>query len=257
MIEKLDEIVVKKLKIIIENDINLANRLYKRWGVTTKDIESKLNDYGLHGGVWSKKKSIENLSMKGDEKVLNIGPEIGTETLMLAEISNNVSVTDPDKDSLSLLRDISKNYVTERNVIADKVIRFYDCGFKMDSKKIEFEKNNYNAVFNVLGRGLPTYYDLSQPKGIKRIGEKYDVIFIHKILTTLKRFTDKSFEAVFFDCVYELSCLLNKGVISWTEPSNLLLDSELKYKDISFKKLSYLLPQLNERYSQFIIHKTS
>ena len=252
MIENLDKLVLRKLKdILYVNDI-LAERFFKKWGVTREDISFQLNDFGLHGGLWSKNKSIENLSLDGNEKVLNIGPEIGTESLMLAEIFSNVHVADPDIVSLSLLKDISKKYTIESGISAHKVIKFLNYGFWMSTEKIMLEQKNYAAVQDTLGRGLPTYYNLNNTKNVKNLDQKYDVIFIHKILTTLKRFTKNSYEETFSNCVSVLKPLLQrKGYISWTEPSDLLPERKTTIEKTNSKKLVYKIPELNEEYAQY------
>lgn len=258
MIENIDKLVISKMKKILSTNPSLAQRFFNKWSITIDNIDTQLSDYGLHGGTWSKKKSLENLNLKGSEKILNIGPEIGTEVFMLAELAANTSdvhILDPDSTSLTLLKDISKLYITESNIQANKILKFFAYGFQMTPEKIFLEQENYKAVHTTLGRGLPTFYNLETSKSLRELDQKYDVIYVHKILTTLKRFTDNSFTSVFSTSVSELKILLQKkGFISWTEPSSLISDDKVMVEGFNVERLVYRIPEINEEYSQYILH---
>ncbi len=259
MIENLDRIVIRKIQQIVEEDNALQEKFYDKWGIKSKQIGARLLDNGLHGGAWSKLNSIKNLNINEKSKVLNIGPEIGVESFMLAELCKNIYVADPDDSSLKILEAISNKYVTEANISAKSILSFINSGFKMSPKKISSEKRNYTSVRETLGNSLPTYYDIQNNSLIRDINHKYDLIFVHKIITTLSRFTDNTFEEVFINCVNVLIPLLDsRGRVSWTEPRSLIFKAGeyLKnMKDIELEVIEYPIPILDEKYIQYVISR--
>ncbi len=252
--------VIKKLSIVINSKADISNSFYNKWGIHGKDIITKLNDKGLHGGLYSKVKSIKNAlkHKQHGSKVLNIGPETGVELFLLLELGLEIDVCEPDIENLRLLKLISKNYITEDGKIAYKNMNFLNVGFRMNKKKLASEQRNYLSIHQMNKTGLPTFYKIS-PKiePISSLNKKYDIIFIHKVLTSLSRFCDETPTEIFIKSIKELIPKISSdGLISWTEPMQ-LIDSNYQFDNlVSVAKLiNYTIPDIKEKYIQILIYK--
>lgn len=251
--------VLKKVANVISSNPKIANRFLKKWGIQSDQIEHKLGDQGLHGGVYSKIKSINNIkrSILQDSKILDIGPETGIEVFLLSEFGADVWVCEPDVDNLKLLKSISKKYVTSAGKVAFRQLHFKRVGFRLTKNKLASEQRNFLSVFKVIKTGLPTYYNIPEDmEKFSNISTKFDIVFVHKVLTTLSRFSTKPIEEIFTEAVKELwPSVAVKGIVSWTEPASLFdIISRISLPGKS-KKIEYTIPNVKEKYVQFIIKK--
>ena len=120
IIHSLADKVIKKMCISISSDDHLSDWYLRKWNIEAKNIANRLSAPTLHGGIYSKVKSLENLKVDKQSTALNIGPETGFEVFLLAELSNKVIICDPDEDNLELLKEIAKKYQTETSTPAIK-----------------------------------------------------------------------------------------------------------------------------------------
>ena len=255
--DKFDKRVVGKMSSVISSFPELSDKYLRKWGIPISQLERHLLDYGFHGGAWSKQMSLQHLDIKQGIKVLDIGPETGIEMCMLGELGADLGVIEPDGDNLHLLRMIATRYVTEAGSVLADHVDFYKSGFPMDTAKLQAEKRNYTAVLSLRQKGFPTYYNISEMNEISLLPGDIDCIFIHKIITTLSRFTGREpYKVLIENSKLVWPLLKTGGVMSWTEPAVLL--SHLPSKEGlpgNTRKISYRLPIVNEEYVQLIISK--
>jgi len=86
---------------------------------------SKLSNYG---GYDMLRKLIEYVEIRQEEDVLDIGPEMGMECFLLAELYNKVLVAEPDAVTSHLLKGIAKYYYTEDGRRASDVLDIQRMG---------------------------------------------------------------------------------------------------------------------------------
>ena len=91
----------KFLMAIVEND-ELKNAYFKRFGIaylgkTSEEIGWQLIDkLSNYGGYEMRRRLIECVEIRPGDCVLDIGPEIGMECFLLAEVYHKVLVAEPD-----------------------------------------------------------------------------------------------------------------------------------------------------------------
>jgi len=109
---------IKYLSAIIE-DWELAKVYFERFRIeyinkAMEDIYSQLVDkLSEYGGYEIRRKLIKCVEIQPSDCVLDIGPEMGMESFLLAEVYNKVLVAEPDAVTPYLLKEIAKRYYTE------------------------------------------------------------------------------------------------------------------------------------------------
>lgn len=247
------EKITKKMSEAIISDNHLSKEYLKKWNIAPQDIVNQLSSAGLHGGIYSKVKSLNNLKIDENLTVLNIGPETGFEVFLLAELFGRVIVCDPDEDNLILLKKIACAYQTEAGIPASEKITFLPLGIN-NSDTFSEEKRIYNSLKQFGCNSMPTFYNVTSKKEISDLQIPVDLVFIHKILSTITRSASLKSEVVFSNAVQTLRTLLNKGgKISWTEPKAVW---EQKKVDLSLYEgliYEYELQKLEDTYIQIVI----
>jgi hypothetical protein len=252
--------IIHKIHKILINDPPLAKDYYLKWGIDLKDFENKINDPLIHGGYISKMISVNNLDCPKDIVILDIGPEMGLEVFMLAEFAKRIVVCDPDKENLDLIGMLVKKYRNnECNLISD-FIEFKPYGINNNEIFAITENKRYESIVNKLGHSLPTFYRVTSTEDIDKLeNDKFDLIFIHKILTTITRSAEKNQDDIFFNAVRKLIIFLQKGgICSWTEPEFVfqqkgVIENINKLDDINYSIISYQPAELAETFMQFKI----
>ncbi|OGD81328.1 hypothetical protein A2572_02295 [Candidatus Collierbacteria bacterium RIFOXYD1_FULL_40_9] len=254
--------VVEKIYNVLSEDHVLANEFYQKWGVSLADFKRKITDPLTHGGYVSKLKSIENLEIRKETSVLDIGPEMGLEVFMLAELTDKVTVCDPDVSNLKLISDIARKYIKDGGVRKGVLINFEPLGFGNDVDSIARERTMYNDIVEKLGHSLPAFYNIASERNLNILKEEmFDLIFIHKILTTITRSKAEKPFVVFCEAIEVIKKLLKVGgVCSWTEPEFVweqkrVLNNLTKIKGVIVEKIEYHPKELPEKFVQLFIYK--
>lgn len=250
-----------KIAAILEKNRVIAELFYKRWGILPSDFEAKIRTNELHGGFESKLLSIKNLPIHNSDTITVIGPEIGIEAFMFAELAYRVYIYDPDSTILELIKKISNHYTCYDGTLAKDKFAYFHAGFRINKVNLK-DKQQYESVQKILNHALPTYYNVDSLQEIQDVLIESDTIFIHKILTTLTRFcSDSSSEDI---ATYIIRILKNRSkkntIISWTEPDfvwkkfflnypNTLLDTSTTKK----RMIAYPLSQCTDTYVQYIL----
>lgn len=252
--------VIDKIFNILKNDSDLAIEFKTKWGVELNDFRKKISDPLTHGGYISKISSLEKLHIKKNMTILDIGPEMGLEVYILSEFARQLTVCDPDEDNLKLINKIASKYKNEKDENISDFIEFKPLGFNNTEGVNKEEKIRYKNIISVLGHSLPTYYNVTSNRGISSLNRNsYDLIFIHKILTTITRSSSKNPFEIFKNAVDEISELLRvNGVCSWTEPEFVFLQKGILNKigsidNIRIKFNEYQPDELPEKYIQMLI----
>jgi hypothetical protein len=249
--------------VLIDNE-KIGNDFYKRWGIPPNQYVAKIRSNELHGGFESKLKSISNLVVHPNMTIMNIGPEMGIESFMMAELADKVYVCDPDSTILKLVNDIACQYICENGEKSSKKMEFLHAGFKIDEVNSK-DREQYKSINSILNHALPTYYDVDSTKEIESLSFKVDIVFIHKILTTLTRFSPPNSDLDIVSYIIDVLAdkLNSHGIISWTEPSFVWEKYLLKNKKIYNQLLahstrkSYRLTHCDDIYNQYIFSKIS
>lgn len=253
IIFSLADTVLEKMSFSISSEHHLSDLYFRKWNIESKNIIDCLSASGLHGGIYSKVRSLANLKVNKHLTVLNIGPETGFETFLLVELFNKVLVCDPDEDNLKLLEEIAKRYQTEKGVLANKRITFLPFGINNKSTFSE-EKRIYNSLKESGLNSMPTFYNITSKKEIANLREKFDTVFIHKVLSTMTRSSNIRPDIVFKNAVQILRRKINKnGQISWTEPDAIWGQKDIILKFCRGSIYKYKLADINETYVQIVI----
>lgn len=252
--EILAKIVLNKISSILISNKDLGDQYFHKWGIRPIDFCSKISSPLFHGGIGSKIKSIKNILHFQTDSVLNIGPETGFEAFYLSEIYPNVIICDPDEDNLLLLKTIADNYRLENGSFASSKMIFFPYGLNNTDTSFQ-ELRNYQTVKTYQSSGMPTFYNVTSVQEINQLSNNIDLIFIHKILSTITRFSQKSSVDIFIECITQLSSKLSpQGVISWTEPQKIWkqnhIDFNILCNSFQIKIYNYKLPKINEIYTQ-------
>ncbi len=123
----------KYLFAIIE-DWELAKVYFDRFGIeyikkTQEETLSQLVDYlSAYGGHEVRHKLINCIEIQPNDCVLDIGPEMGMECFLLAEVYNKVLVAEPDAVTPHLLKVIAEHYYTEDGRRASDVLDIQRAG---------------------------------------------------------------------------------------------------------------------------------
>jgi len=252
-ITKLGDKVLQKMSAVIVSDKKLTDMYFNKWNINGNDIVNQLSSVNLHGGTYSKNMSLKNIKFDFGSSILNIGPETGYEVFLLAELFANVHVCDPDEDNLALLKRISKKYYTEVGTRASDKTTFLPYGIN-NKQTITGEKRIFKSLESIGLKGLPTFYNLTSKKEVGKIIGKFDVIFIHKILTTITRSATIPADIVFLTAIKTLKTLLKDGgQIFWTEPEAIWSQNNIDVNLFTKTVFKYKLRKLNESYVQIAI----
>ena len=85
----------------------------------------KLSSYG---GYAVRRRLINSIPVRSEDHVLDIGPEMGMECFLLAEVYTKVHVAEPDAITADLLRGIAEHYYTEDRRKASTVLDIRRAG---------------------------------------------------------------------------------------------------------------------------------
>jgi hypothetical protein len=118
----------------LEEDVKLRDAYYQRFDpdyVSYSPEDSRediLLALSFYGGYRTRRRLIEAVPIIPDGIVLNIGPEMGTESFMLAELYNRVLVAEPDARTAEILSELTRHYKTEDGRNASDIIRVEQAG---------------------------------------------------------------------------------------------------------------------------------
>jgi hypothetical protein len=124
---------IKYLLSIIE-DWELAKAYFERFRIeyinkALEDIYSQLVDkLSYYGGYEIRRKLTKCVEVQPSDCVLDIGPEMGMETFLLAEVYSKVLVAEPDAVTPYLLKGIAEHYHTEDGRRASDVMDIQRAG---------------------------------------------------------------------------------------------------------------------------------
>ncbi len=253
------KIAIDKLCNVFDNNPGLSQKFYLKWGVDKKDFKRKIYNPLTHGGYMSKLISLNNLNLSEINSVLDIGPEMGLEVFMLSEFAKSITVCDPDQSNLDLIREMASHYINEKGEYINNFIEYRALGFNNNEVFSREEIKRYESIVNKLGHSLPAFYNVTSVDSINSLRVRYDLIFIHKILTTITRLGDKKSFDVFIDAVENTKELMtSSGKCSWTEPEFVfdqkgILNNISKINGVNVKLLEYVPEGISEKFIQIIL----
>lgn len=252
------QVAVDKMCSILESNHDLSKRFYLKWGVESTNFRKKITDPLTHGGYISKMISLNNLKLSKTNKVLDIGPEMGLEVFMLSEFAENITVCDPDQSNLDLIKMIASHYVNDRGQSINEVAEFRALGFNNDESFSVEEKNRYESIVKKIGHSLPAFYEVTSVEPLSSLKDKFDLVFIHKILTTITRSGKKDSFEVFKNALEDVRKLIgSRGICSWTEPEFVweqkdIMNNISKIDGVKVRFVEYVPDGLPEKFVQLI-----
>ena len=123
----------KYIKAIFQDEhlvTEYSKRFARKYGQQTlfESLCDIVESLGLYGGYEVRRKLIEAIPIRPDECVLDIGPQMGMECFLLAEVYNGVLVAEPDATTAGLLKNIAEYYQTEDGKKASDVLDIRRAG---------------------------------------------------------------------------------------------------------------------------------
>ncbi|MFZ2153151.1 MAG: hypothetical protein WAV41_03785 [Microgenomates group bacterium] len=229
---------------------SIVTNYFDKWGIRPENLITRLSDTNFHGGIESKIISIHNLPSKKYSTTLDIGPETGIEIFLLSEISAHLQVADPDEDNLILLKSITDKALP----IYSKNIKYIPCGLD-NSHTYLAENSYYTQLKKIQKNSIPTFYHLTSTSELANLDSKFDLIYIHKIISTISRSQKTPANSIFHKSLDTLFTKLNKkGIISWTEPKFFWDQQKLTIPDkYKTKVIDYQLSNTADNYRQLLI----
>lgn len=139
---------IGKFIAAIVRDMEIAEAYFERFGVFYKSrapeqivgqIIDKLSNYG---GYRIRRSLVKSVQIRQDDCVLDIGPEMGMECFLLAEVYNRVLVAEPDVYTADLLKEVAKYYITENGRRASEVIVIQRAGIILPDSDLTLLTSN-------------------------------------------------------------------------------------------------------------------
>lgn len=162
----------KFLSAIAEN-WELATAYFERFGVAynKKTLEEiwyqlveKLSNYG---GYEVRRRLIECVEIRPEDCILDIGPEMGMECFLLAEVYHKVLVAEPDATTPHLLKGIAEYYYTDDGRKASQVLDIRRTGIvppnstwlrtsqhEKPSSLVSFDARGAPDIIEIFGAGF-------------------------------------------------------------------------------------------------------
>jgi len=126
---------IEKLLLAIAGNKELWKAYLERFlrSGSSGEISNKASEIAdfltsAYGGYALRRKLIESVPINPNDCVLDIGPDTGVESFLLAEVYNRVLVAEPDATIPGLLREIAKYYRTEDGRKASEVLDIQRAG---------------------------------------------------------------------------------------------------------------------------------
>jgi len=152
----------KKLSLAIVEDKEVWKAFFKRFSIdyskekTPEEICQQLIDkLSSYGGYETRRRLVQAVPPKANHFVLDIGPEMGMESFLLAEVYDRVIVAEPDAVTADLLKKVAEYYHTEDGRKASAVLDVHRAGiFPANSrfiKNFEGEKPTSLTEFDATG----------------------------------------------------------------------------------------------------------
>ena len=167
----------KFVTAIIENE-NTQRSYFERFGIThnkqapEKTWEQIIGKLSYYGGYTLRRSLVECVPINEDDCVLDIGPEMGMECFLLAEVYKRVIVAEPDATSASLLKSIAKYYYTEDGRKASDILDVRQIGIFPPGA----------THLNTAGDGKPTGLPSFDVRGAADISDTLDLHFADRVI---------------------------------------------------------------------------
>ncbi len=138
----------KKFFNALSEDGELMRAYYRRFDAyydenyPERSQDRIITGLNCYGGYKARVKLIKSVPIARNGLVLDIGPEMGMECFLLAEVYQRVLVAEPDERTCRLLKGLAENYFTEDGRRASEVLDIRCAGIipsKSDSLKITAE----------------------------------------------------------------------------------------------------------------------
>ena len=118
----------------MEEDKKVMDAYYRRFD-SFYDKHSAAQSYdeiklglSFYGGYRARRRLITSVPLVADSCVLDIGPEMGMECFLLAEVYRKVIVTEPDVRTAAVLQGLAEHYVTENGRKAANILDIRPAG---------------------------------------------------------------------------------------------------------------------------------
>jgi hypothetical protein len=125
---------LKKFLGAIEKDKKVMDAYYQRFdSYYDKHSAAQSRDevrlgLSFYGGYRARRRLITAVPVTVDACVLDIGPEMGMECFLLAEVYHKVIVAEPDIRTVAVLRGLAEHYVTENGRKARDILDIRPAG---------------------------------------------------------------------------------------------------------------------------------
>lgn len=193
-------------------------RFVEKWGLNTLDDVYGILHNNVQGGYDSHKHTM--LSARTGGSVLTIGPGMGFCVFLLSELYDTVFAAEPDEESCSLLKSISKHYPINGNKKAAEKVRIFHAGISITGEAITYWETKQQLLKKRKLKGSILNFNIKGAKELRDIfPEKVSRIYLHKVLSSLS--VSAGFEYIISEC-----CLFLKddGELTWSEPGYIFND---------------------------------
>ena len=198
----------------LERAIEAARR--RRKTPQEQQITDKLSYYG---GYRIRRRLIGSVPIEPHDQVLDIGPEMGMECFLLAEVYNRVAVAEPDTETHNLLRGIAGHYITEDGRKASDVLDIQRAG-------IIPPDSNWSGTNE---QGKPSMVVAFDAKGAPDIGATFGLHFFDRIVCHHLLWTMPA-KPKLLVLLRALSSYCNgTGTITWSDEFSELTDGAVEY----------------------------
>jgi SAM-dependent methyltransferase len=125
---------LKKFLGAIEKDKKVRDAYYQRFDSyydkhsIAQSRDEVVLGLSFYGGYRARHRLIAAVSVTADDCVLDIGPEMGMECFLLAEIYHKVIVAEPDARTVAVLRGLAEHYITEQGRKAKDILDIRPAG---------------------------------------------------------------------------------------------------------------------------------
>jgi hypothetical protein len=125
---------LKKFFAAVEENTKLRDAYFARFdphfisSSPEASREAILMSLTFYGGYRTRRRLLETVPVVRNDTILDIGPEMGMECFMLAEVYGKVLVAEPDGRTAEVLEELAKHYITEDGRKAADVIEIKRAG---------------------------------------------------------------------------------------------------------------------------------
>jgi len=184
-----------------------------------RSCENIIAALSFYGGYRAKRRLIESIPIKENDSVLDIGPEMGVECFLLAEVYEKVIVAEPDAKTCEFLQKIASHYVTEKGAKASEILDIKRAGI--------IPADASGLVVDLVGTSTGVYaFDARDAKDIGEVFGKgfADRVICNHIVQVMPK--EPKLKTLLEDLA---ACLKKGGWITWADSIPEVGDAVVSY----------------------------